>query len=215
MQIPDTDSDSHSCRNTAQNRNPRPLEEQFEPGTVATIRNLQERFDALPLAGHPARYFTAEINRCLDAGLLLAAMHVALSLLELLFRELLIASEFEKRSLECEVHPVKLQYQIREEIEDTHKLGLKKIVAILSERGLVGSSDAAELRGFYDGVRIPIHHAIIGRLVKKFSWIHHLRELLLPVTLQDFDDMIEETALTHLDTMAHFLNKYSAALDAD
>ena len=67
----------------------RPLEEQFEPEAVRRIRSVQERLDRLQITYHASRYFVVEATRCLEAGLLLAALQVSTAMLELLVRETL------------------------------------------------------------------------------------------------------------------------------
>ena len=130
--------------------------------------------------------------------------------MELLLREALIQAVFEERSSQYEGHPDKLLLEVREEIEDTLKLRLNKIVEQLLKRKLVDPSDAGQILDFYQEVRHPFLHAIIGRLDKKYSYRGALRAMLPgPITLMDFDEMIEETALTHLDTVARFLEKYA------
>src|SRR3989442_11688299 len=69
----------------------RPLDEQFERPAAERIKSLIDTIDTLGAMDGPERYFGYELQQCLRAGLLLAALHVACSLLELRVRHLALA----------------------------------------------------------------------------------------------------------------------------
>jgi hypothetical protein len=124
----------------------RPLERQFEPDTVERIRALQRSLQSLPFEGRPARYLASEIVRCLEAGLLLAALQVALSLLELFFRDLLISIRFHQVSdgSDTLVGPWRKLDQISEDIEDGSRLDFYSILDELVESAVVDQEDAGQ-----------------------------------------------------------------------
>ena len=73
----------------------RPLEEQFAPDKCDEIKDLITKFSELPFKEGTCRYLVLEVIGCLEAGLLLAAVSVASTLLETFFRELLIFSRLQ------------------------------------------------------------------------------------------------------------------------
>lgn len=68
----------------------RSLEEQFEPKRANCLRLIKEAFLALRVNGRVFSYYLPEISRAIDRGMLLAAIHLATTLLEIWLRDLLV-----------------------------------------------------------------------------------------------------------------------------
>lgn len=193
----------------------RPLQEQFEPETVDRIGKLKIAFQSLPFQGEPARYLTREIVGCLEAGLLLAAVQVALSLLEMFFRELLVVVLFKEKYDEDIPSAHLLLDRIRQQIEDgrSPRYDLYLILDQLTKRGIVEKRDAGGIKTLYKNVRIPIHHGLTRRFVKLSmgsSGNEELEQLFLSLArFQQFDEMIEDRSLGHLEAVVSFVGKYS------
>ena len=68
----------------------RSLEEQFEPKVAERLRLVSEAFLALRVHGRVSNYYLLEIARTIDHGMLLAAIELATTLLEIWLRDLLV-----------------------------------------------------------------------------------------------------------------------------
>lgn len=196
----------------------RRLEQQFEPEKVQRIRELARLFQSLPLQRGAARYFISEIARCLDAGLILAALEVATSLLELFVRDLLIAARFEDNIAQRGLRSHQLLDQVEREIEDVERLHFRGMVDELVDRRIIDQPDDDAIRDLYKTVRIPIHHGLTRRFVRLSSDIHE-DDPLAPLSLgrpgrfHRFEEAIEEDSISHLSTIVNFIGRYSEGAD--
>jgi len=157
-----------------------------------------------------------EIARCLDAGLLFAALEVATSLLELFVKDLLIAARVEDNTSQRSPRPFQLpDDQIEREIEDVERLYFNGIVDELVARKAIDQSDADAIKDFYKNVRIPIHHGLTRRFIRLSSDVHEGGDLLTSLSLgrlgrfHKFEEVIEEDSIRHLFTIVDFLGRYS------
>ena len=145
----------------------RPLDKQFGPGRVDQIRSLQARFRSLEVHQSSSRYLAYEVVRALEAGLLYASLTVATALLELAVRstllERLLSSLGDHGPRAAAVHRA---------IEDDPKFAFGRMVEKLVEFGVLDYDEEEALRTVYKRVRIPIHHAIVGRVARVRRTLH-------------------------------------------
>jgi hypothetical protein len=145
----------------------RKLEKQFTPKKVTRIRALQTDISSLHFNGGAGRFYALELIYSLEAGLLLASLHLSCSLLELCVRDLLIYISSPKTKqqdfIDTQVNETEEQY------EDGNKpmWTFHKMINELSERKIITKKDANKIKKFYERVRIPIHHGLTRRFVRE------------------------------------------------
>ena len=146
----------------------RPLEEQFEKPTIRRIRALQADLDSLPFRSGAGRFYATELKYALEAGLLLASLHLAASLLELFVRDLLIFSVANKTGADTKQKTLSNLDDLERYYEDAAEpqWSFAKIVDELQSQGVVSSSDAEDVKGYYKTIRIPIHHGLTRRFLR-------------------------------------------------
>ena len=197
----------------------RPLEEQFEPGKCAEIRDLIAKFSALPFEGGACRYFTLEVTGCLEAGLLLAAVSVTSVLLETFFRELLIIHRLQSAGPKTNRwgDTLLLLNKFEKETEDGRpRLHFDKIVDQLTG-DVLDSAEAEAAKKFYKDIRVPIHHGLTRRLIAKAKaeevdmsdpW-NVLLATMRESRLHMLDKVIEENATKYLGFVVDLIQKYT------
>jgi hypothetical protein len=139
----------------------RPLDEQFDPEKVAAIRKLQSQAEALEIRSHSSRIFVAEVISALEAGLILSAILSAAALLELLVRATVI-----DRIAGVAGNAGPTRAEIASAIEEDNAMGFGNLVELLLRFGVLEARESARLRSLYRGIRIPLHHAIVGRYIR-------------------------------------------------
>lgn len=196
----------------------RPLNQQFEPDKAQRIRELESLFQSLPFENKAAKYFTIEVVRCLEAGLLLAAFEVAMSLLELFIRELLIMTRFGSDSGLGDTPSRQLfRDTVEREVEDVEHLSLNQMMDELEGLEIISERDSDKVKELYKTVRVPIHHGLTRRLLFPPSFV--------PKDYLDFffsgarnrfhklEELVEDNAIRHLFDVVDFMGKYSKQLD--
>uniref|UniRef100_UPI00131A5B7C hypothetical protein n=1 Tax=Salinibacter altiplanensis TaxID=1803181 RepID=UPI00131A5B7C len=128
----------------------RPLDEQFEGPRAAQIRRLARSFRSIENIGDGIRYFAVELARCLEAGLLLSALHVASSLLELMVRKLVVEHRIAEE--DKPENPFELMNELEYKVEDEKKLSFKSMINELESSSLVNAEEAEALKRFYSEV---------------------------------------------------------------
>ena len=143
----------------------RPLEEQFNKERVNKIRELQNLVVKFPLKESAGKYYLAELINTLEAGLLLASLHLTLSFLEIFVRDLLILqktrlSKNNKRFDEID--------KIEIEVEDSSdpQWSFSKIIHYLHKDNLLNNEHLNTLKEYYKKLRIPLHHGITRRFIR-------------------------------------------------
>lgn len=187
----------------------RPLDEQFEAPKAERIRCIAQSFYSVQEVGGGIRYFAVEVARCLEAGLLLAALHVASSLLELSVRKLLIDHRFaEQDSLDDSSDLLDdLEYQV----EDRKHLRFQAMVDELDSASIIEADEADALRIFYSDVRIPIQHGITRRFVRdeqrlqEESFFDAVFKLDHRMRFHRFEDTIEDKSLEYIRLVSDFV----------
>jgi hypothetical protein len=121
---------------------------------------------SLPFKDGAGRLYAKELLYSLEAGLLLASLHITASFLELFVRDLLIYATSRNTSvsdrLDLLLNALEKQYEDGTKPQWT----FPKIVDELQSREVVSNSDAEEIKKFYKKVRIPIHHGLTRRFVR-------------------------------------------------
>lgn len=174
----------------------RPLESQFEPESVKEIRKLISRINVLSLPPGSSRYYAVELMRCLENGLLLAGIHLAAALLELVVRALIAQRIDESRKASAFSADTR---SVERALEDKRDISFAGLVDALCKAGLFEQDDAEKAKDFYRSVRIPIHHGLPNRFYRG-----HTDEFLAdlwsfgPLPGRQFEDVIEEHALKHI-----------------
>ena len=144
----------------------RSLEEQFEPEQANRLRLIEEAFLALRVSGRVSSYYLLEIARAIDRGMLLAAIQLATTLLEIWVRDLLVIRKATQ-------YPIKSKHELRwrmtkidREIEGVDR-GLQFINLVLELHALevIDKHEASWLKKTYKRLRNPLHHGISGRIV--------------------------------------------------
>ena len=192
----------------------RPLEEQFAPKKLKQIREIQAHFRSIPYRFSIERYSAKELHRCLEAGLLLAAIGIAASLLEIFARNLLVSAQFANAQIVDAKSAREIINRIERAIEDDkprHDFAL--IVNKLKTMAIIEESDAENIQTFYKNIRIPIHHGITQRFVRESKQIAEddvFSVLFLDpdVRFTSIEDIIEDHSMKHLTTVAEFIRKY-------
>jgi len=159
-------------------RSIRRLEERFEASTVEQIRALQLRLERLQITFSASRYFGAETIRCLEAGLILAALQVSTSMLELLVRETVIDRRMGRVATSPRTDLDALECSLMREAEEDRSLSFVGMVRELEQHQALNADEADRLRSTYRDIRIQLHHAIIGRFVRQRgpTELHDFRE---------------------------------------
>lgn len=176
----------------------RPLEQQFQPERIEEIRALQKRFELLQITFHPSKTFVFEIVCALESGLFLSPLLAAAALLELLVRETVI-----DRLSPAAGRGRPNRAEISHQIEESRFLGFDALVSRLSEFEILESEDCDRMKSLYSRIRIPLHHAIIGRYIRdrQEPW---LADLFRGTPLENanqgakFEETIEDFALDDL-----------------
>ncbi len=192
----------------------RPLEEQFEPETVERIRTLVATLDSLGCYEGAGRYYISELKRCLECGLLLAALQVAASLLELFVRDLLIQHRVRTKSQDSTDyrHSTDLHEKV---LEENRQLTFGAIIRELQGQGVITVDDAEFARSFYKSVRIPLHHGLSRRYVRLQAGLSEEDILDQALSLSrisrshKIEEMIEDKALDQLESVMNFMASYS------
>ena len=207
-------------------RPPRSLEEQLEAPAALRIREIQDRLQNIRPSVHSASYFVSEISRSINAGLLLSAVVLSATLLEVWLRALLVN--------QISVTTGRVDFaKIDRELEGPDSNGkgrmFPRIVDELVLRGVLLEHEKGWLIGFYKAVRIPLAHGISGRLLGQvgpamggtdvLEWEIHRGD---PKTAEFFDeflndpwrrgrsleDFIDAQAADILNGVVEFLAKY-------
>ena len=187
----------------------RPLEKQFEAQTVKKIREQIESFRKLNLPHGPCHYYAFEIMRALEAGLLLAAIELTASLLELSLRDLVFLNREKNAIPNHEFGPIFGQSARRLDLEYERNVMFTQLIDEIESAGLASSNDTEPIKKFYKETRIPIHHGLPGRYVAKSKECPSgdFFSVLFSTEIHSFEDALEKSALDDLSLVTNFLSK--------
>ncbi len=189
--------------------------ESFDAEKVAAITKLIEDLNEIGKYPTGYRLYALEIENCLSVGLLMAAVSVSASLLELFMRDLFVAFLIDNQ------HDgnIALMAKLEREAEEDRKLGFNAILDELrdakqpnSEALLLDSEDITKLKEFYKKTRIPFAHGLVRRLTSKFDdeGISDLFALL--ARRFDLESRIEDEAVDEVSFVVKILKKYHLGL---
>jgi hypothetical protein len=182
----------------------RSYEESFEPKQVNRISALIDDLDELGESPPGYWLYTSEIQRCLYAGLLLAAVSVSSSLLELFVRDLEVA----RRVLTQHDGDKSMYGMVERLLEEDRLVGFSAMLNELQPL-VVTPGDAAELRQFYDLTRIPVAHALVRRLTSKRPLGDRLDDLFAgSARNRGLEDRLEDAALDEVEFVVRIMKKY-------
>jgi hypothetical protein len=194
----------------------RPYTEQFSNLKRLRIEALIDGFGEISLNIRDYKYQVFELQRCLFAGLLLAALNLSSSLLELFVRDLVIQQEFKS------LHPSGIKQDIgyaewmRQlgNIERDIEKDRSAVFPVLIKRlagGVITNEDAREANEFYKHFRIPIQHGLIRRFVVNTADISVIENIFGRIDrFRDFEKAIEDNALEGLEFVLNFIRRYQA-----
>jgi hypothetical protein len=182
----------------------RPLNQQFDAEAVRSIRALIDRIGRLYLPTGSSRYYAVELAHCLEAGLLLGSLHVAASLLELVVR-----GTIAERLAMAHSKPTDWEHRL----EEMRHLGFSKLIDYLVNAGLFEEADGDSAKGFYNAVRIPIHHGLPRRYVTHHdetkAFMKEFIGISMLTTSHDLEDVIEDFAVPQIDIVVGIIERNS------
>lgn len=144
----------------------RSLEEQFEPERANRLRLIEEAFLALRVSGRVSGYYLSEISRAIDRGMLLAAIQLATTLLEIWLRDLLVIRKVTQNTIKS-THELRwLMTKIDREIEGIDNGSrFADLIRELQTLEVIDEGEVSWLKETYKQLRNPLHHGISGRIV--------------------------------------------------
>lgn len=187
----------------------RPLEEQLEYEKVKQFRLLIEAFRELDIPNGPGTYFRYEIIHSLEAGLLLAAIELSASLLELVVRDLVAKLREKKYGLLQKYGSYFSALKRRLDLENDRTMMFLQLLKELESNAIITSENADPVRKFYKYVRIPLHHGLTGRYISKSlqSPSDDLFAVMFTAS-HSFEESIEQRAFEELSCVVNFIGAY-------
>ncbi|WP_263368396.1 hypothetical protein [Edaphobacter bradus] len=180
----------------------RPYTESFEQEQIKKIASLISALSEL--GQNPTRYklYTSEIADCLSMGLLLAAVSVSSSLLELFVRDLSVALALQTR-LDGDMSRFG---EVERELEGDRNNTFESMLTQL-EPAVITPSDAESMRTFYKSTRIPFAHGLVRRLGKES--VEFLEDHFSLLMRQGkLEGRLEEEALVEIEFVVGMLQRY-------
>lgn len=199
----------------------RNLEEQFEPAVVERLRLVSGACLALRVSGRVSNYYLLEISRAIDHGMLLAAVELATTLLEIWLRDLLVIRKATQT-------PAKSAHELRwrmtkhdREIEGVKRgAGFAAIVDELRKLEVLDDHETSWLKGTYEQLRTPLHHGIGGRIVdptlphrdmlndpksKEEMFLASIFASAPDKRINRFEEFVDREVANHLEQIVNFL----------
>jgi hypothetical protein len=182
----------------------RSYKESFAPRQIVLIDSLIGDLDILGKAPPHWHIYTLELQGCLSVGLLLAAVTVSGTLLELFVRDLNIALRTEQK-LDGE-----LIGAFDSELQGDRSATFAVLVDALTPL-VITSSDAKAMKEFYQHVRIPFAHGLTIRLSdsESMSGIFDDRDDMgLLMRNHNIEKHLEDEALKEVQLVVRMMVKY-------
>jgi hypothetical protein len=192
--------------------------ESFDEAKAATIAKLIKDLDDIREFPMGYGFYTREIKNCLSVGLLMAAVSVSSSLLELFIRDLLVTVRINERH----EGNLLLIARVERETEEDRSLGFNAMLDGLqdvkqpnSEAFLIDPEDVVKLKQFYKLTRIPFAHGMVRRLTSKYD-NERISDLFASVSRGfSLEDRIEDDGIDEVAFVVEVLKKYIPALMAN
>ncbi len=190
----------------------RPLEKQFEPKRVTEIKNIKKKYENLrmTLRGDSSGYMISGITRCLETGILLGALSLAFSFLDMFVHDLVIIES--KRKDKDDDHDLD-----EDPFQSTGRnpLPFEKHIHELTRNGLIDEKDKKEILLIHRNIGTPLHH-ILSRNVGRYSKPlilggNNLLDRFLSRNIGDLhlvEEMIEDYSTECLKRIISFIAKY-------
>ena len=195
----------------------RPLDKQFEADKVNEIKKIREEYENLRiyLKGESAGYMISGINRCLETGILIGALSLSFSFLDMFVHDMVVLhnKEIASDGNNHEDAPPKL-------FTGQNELPFEKNIQQFMHDGLIDEKDGKELLLIYRKIEIPLHH-ILSRHTGRYSKTlvlggDNLLDRFLTRNIGDIhmvEEMIEDYATQCLKIIVTFIQKYQSAFD--
>jgi hypothetical protein len=192
--------------------------ESFDEAKAATIAKLIKDLDDIREFPMGYGFYTREIKNCLSVGLLMAAVSVSSSLLELFIRDLLVTVRINERH----EGNLLLIARVERETEEDRSLGFNAMLDGLqdvkqpnSEAFLIDPEDVVKLKQFYKLTRIPFAHGMVRRLTSKYD-NERISDLFASMSRGfSLEDRIEDDGIDEVAFVVEVLKKYIPALMAN
>lgn len=179
----------------------RTLDQQFGKRKADEVRALIGRFKALEYPEGVSRYYAVDLQTTLEAGALLGSLCVGSSLLEVVVRELVLQYAQSAARPSIDLQP---------SLEAKKNVGFCRVVDKLSEAGLIDGTCTDSAKEFYESTRIPILHGLPRRFTDSNAVGVSLAIMRPPignepVSSRDLEEVLEESAFKHIETLAEIL----------
>jgi hypothetical protein len=192
----------------------RPIEKQFEAKRVAEIKKLKKEYDNLRLIlkGDSAGYMISGISRCLETGILIGALSLSFSFLDMFVHDLVILQEKDN-----ELNGNHTDKEDPFKFSGKSLLPFEKHLHGFTRNGMIEEKDGKEILLIYRNIGIPLHH-ILSRHIGAYS-----RPLILGQDnlldrflarnlgvgdLHQIEGMIEDYSTKCLKLIVSFIKKY-------
>lgn len=193
----------------------RKLDEQFESDTVKQIRSLIERLESIPFPEGASNYYAKELCYCLEAGALLASLHIAGALLEVTIRSLIVQRSMEAKSQRPPEEDRQDIPTLEEELEERKDLSFYELCDTLVQHGFFDAEDAERAKDLYREVRIPIHHGLPIRYTRLHTGrVGRVTRLVLRIMGQEmmmsasaFEEAVLDTSLKKIKQVVRVLHR--------
>lgn len=184
----------------------RGYKKQFEPDVANRIGNIIRCIEGMRYPTGPSRYYGLDLAMCLSAGALTGSVVVATALMELYIRGLVVRYSEEAQSNWSRKVDAEL------ELEQMRNKDFNRLLEHLVETNLFAEADAKIANKIYKEVRIPAHHGLPSRLLKRskdepFGSIMSLLRISSEVSMQEFEDFVEYEALQIIEDIVGLLGR--------
>lgn len=127
---------------------------------------VAEALYSLRCKGRASRIYIKEIVEAIYLGLLLAAIDLSTTLIELWIRDLLVIERLKQSTYRSKRELLNQLAKIDQEIEGVKNgMSFRKMCEELKDLESITSPEFDWLLSFYETVRTPFHHGISGRIV--------------------------------------------------
>lgn len=190
----------------------RDLEEQFETETVERIRDLIETLESVQLPVGASRIYANELAYCLEAGALLASLHLAGSLLEISARHKILEMSKEAKSNRTEKEIENEKPTLEEKLEERKDLSFYDLCDALVEHAFWNPEDGKRAKQVYRKVRIPVHHGLPARFIKAHSdaialKLHRLSKQEAVLFGGSFEESVHDNAIDIVEEVIEILDE--------
>jgi hypothetical protein len=192
----------------------RPIEKQFEAKRVAEIKKIKKEYDNLRmiLKGDSAGYMISGISRSLETGILIGALSLAFSFLDMFVHDLAILQKKED-----ELNGNHLDDEDPFRFSGKSLLPFERYIKGFTRNGMIEDKDGKEILLIYRNIGIPLHH-ILSRHIGSYSrplilgegnlFDRFLTRNLGVGDLHQIEGMIEDYATKCLKLIVSFIHKY-------